>query len=102
MSSDSNTCSSLCHPDEPCAIANDGKCIAWWPDEAWAASWQISEAMGDRRMAWLRYLSHPDGSQERRDAWAEWQDATRRQRAAEAALSAAVSGGCKAARKGNQ
>ena len=83
-------CSSHCHPDEPCSVSRDGKCIAWWPDAAWEADGNVGAALGEKQLALQRYLSHPAGSKERQDAWADWQAACRRQHAAEAALAAAT------------
>ena len=86
-------CSSLCASDEPCSVSGDGKCIGWWPDDAWVAQSEIGAAMDEKRAAMLAYQSHPDGSAQRRVHWAEWQTAVRRQRAAEARFSAMVAGG---------
>jgi hypothetical protein len=86
-------CSSLCANDEPCSVSNDGKCIAWWPDEAWTASGEIAAAMDDKRAAMLASFALPDGSKARASMWDEWKAACRRQRAAEAIFFSLTSGG---------
>lgn len=87
------TCSSLCASDEPCSVSADGKCIGWWPDEAWEACAEVGAAMDEKRLAFDRYLSHPDGSAERKAAWKDWEVARNRQRAAEAKFAASIATG---------
>lgn len=86
-------CSSLCAAGEQCSVAADGKCIGWWPDEAWAAQSEIAAAMDDKRAAMLACHQQPEGSERRRMLWEEWRAAVRRQRAAEARFAALVAGG---------
>ena len=86
-------CSSLCAAGEPCSVSSDGQCIGWWSDQAWEASANIGAAMDEKRLAFARYLSHPDLSPERRIAFTEWNAACKRQHAAQAAHDAAVASG---------
>lgn len=94
------TCSSLCADGEPCSVSDDGQCIGWWSDEAWQASAETGAAMDEKRLAFNRYLSRPDGSAERRAEWGQWKTACNRQRAAEARFAAAVASGPNAANEG--
>jgi hypothetical protein len=86
-------CSSLCATDEQCSVTVDGKCIGWWPADAWVAQSDIAAAMDDKRAAMHACHALPEGSDARRVHWSEWQAAVRRQRAAEARFAALVAGG---------